>query len=286
LQMDSGPEPVGSGLSFIIDIRESVAPQIEKYFVTNYGQKLKTENRLLTRPEDIGDLIFQWNNEPFIVIERKTLPDLISSIRSDGRYREQKKRLLAARNQSPRLRIYYLIEGQLGTMPANRYFTENHRKTAYGACVNTLVRDNIPVIRTESLPDTLKTLGKMWELLTKEGSKIATCGSSIPVPTQDASYHIPIKIKKGDNYNEDWCYRAMLQQIPGVSEDVAEAISLKYTTLPILMKAYQEGDGTDRTRKALLVDVSLPKRKLTSTGKMRTVGPVVSERIWKFLGSP
>ena len=56
---------------------------------------------------DIGDLQVWWNEELYLTIERKTIPDLNSSI-LDGRYREQKCRMLANSNK-----ILYLLEGDL-----------------------------------------------------------------------------------------------------------------------------------------------------------------------------
>ena len=41
---------------------------------------------------DLGDIIIEYNDIPLIIIERKTIPDLLASIK-DGRYKEQKKRI-------------------------------------------------------------------------------------------------------------------------------------------------------------------------------------------------
>ena len=42
----------------------------------------------------LGDIIFQWNGVDIWIIERKQITDLAHSIK-DGRYREQKIRLLS-----------------------------------------------------------------------------------------------------------------------------------------------------------------------------------------------
>ena len=58
---------------------------------------------------DLGDIIFKHNNNEVLVIERKTLSDLYSSIQ-DGRYKEQKIRLMSQYNRE---QIVYLIEGDV-----------------------------------------------------------------------------------------------------------------------------------------------------------------------------
>lgn len=296
-----------AGAALIIDSREdqhTVAPQIEKWFVANFGQALRLQNRLRTETLPVGDLLFKWNDRDLVLIERKTLNDLLSSMKSDGRYREQKKRLLAARQAQPGLRVYYLIEGQLGSRPVDRWFKEPDRKRAYGASVNTLVRDGIPVIRTESFTDTMRTLGKIWELINKEGDNLLQNTNTSTNPQEQGDYSqgkasgrymspVIIKTNKGENQDEAWCYLAQLQQIPGVSEDVAEAISGLYPDMPTLFKAYQtlarscsNAEAARGKCQRLFAEIALPKRKRTSTGKVRTIGPAVSERIWRFLGSP
>jgi len=47
---------------------------------------------------DIGDIII-YNGSYKLIIERKTINDLVSSIK-DGRYREQKMRLLSYRKKN------------------------------------------------------------------------------------------------------------------------------------------------------------------------------------------
>ena len=57
---------------------------------------------------DLGDLIiFDKEKKPLLIIERKTIADLYASI-VDGRYREQKARLIKSG-----CRFCYLIEGNM-----------------------------------------------------------------------------------------------------------------------------------------------------------------------------
>jgi ERCC4-type nuclease len=63
----------------------------------------------------LGDIIFQWDNENILIIERKTIDDLAHSIK-DGRFREQKMRLIS---NYPTSKIMYLIEGNLDLINGN-----------------------------------------------------------------------------------------------------------------------------------------------------------------------
>ena len=57
---------------------------------------------------DIGDIQYKMNDELIYIIERKTVDDLGASI-NDGRYKEQKVRLLSNNKNN----IYYIIEGDI-----------------------------------------------------------------------------------------------------------------------------------------------------------------------------
>ena len=79
----------------------------------------------------LGDISFNNDENELLIIERKTLPDLLASIK-DGRYREQKLRLI--NKQKEHIQIYYLIEGDI---------YRHKQKDLIMSCVfNTMIRDN------------------------------------------------------------------------------------------------------------------------------------------------
>ena len=57
---------------------------------------------------DLGDIVFKKNDKEILIVERKTINDLYSSIR-DGRYKEQKIRLLSNSNAN----LFYILEGNI-----------------------------------------------------------------------------------------------------------------------------------------------------------------------------
>ena len=99
---------------------------------------------------DLGDIEIKYtdndgNEQLFLLIERKTMSDLISSV-NDGRYREQKKRLLDS--NIPKQKIMYLLEGHIDDIPG-------HMKTLFGMIINTLFRDKLQIIRFEDIEETI-----------------------------------------------------------------------------------------------------------------------------------
>ncbi len=101
---------------------------------------------------DVGDIQFYDDeNHLLLIIERKTATDLKSSIH-DGRYHEQKSRLLQC--GLPRFQILYLFEGNL-------------YGNCLSACIHTMYRDGIPVYRSKNILDTIAFLECVSETLEK-----------------------------------------------------------------------------------------------------------------------
>ena len=89
-------------LTIIIDIREdSLHNDIFDRDLDIYKDKID----ITKAPLDIGDVHIKYNDILYI-FERKTVKDLISSIH-DGRYREQKARMLSIYNT---IQLSYIIE--------------------------------------------------------------------------------------------------------------------------------------------------------------------------------
>ena len=87
-------------VKMLVDYREKY---IKEFFTKNREYDKIVEIRNL----EIGDIIIEINDYPTILIERKTMKDLASSI-TDGRLREQKFRI--ASSTIPKNKIFYLIK--------------------------------------------------------------------------------------------------------------------------------------------------------------------------------
>jgi ERCC4-type nuclease len=105
---------------------------------------------------DIGDFVIYSDNNPIYVFERKTISDLRSSI-CDGRYIEQKTRAIS---NFPN-RFGYIIE--IGNITSFWDLNTLENKSVQTAVVNTLIRDNIPIVFTQDSTDTCDFLVKQLE---------------------------------------------------------------------------------------------------------------------------
>jgi ERCC4-type nuclease len=105
---------------------------------------IKTENLPL------GDIIISDEKEDKLIIERKSISDLLSSIK-DGRYEEQSYRLNGLNH--PNHNIYYLIEGDVNK--PNRFKDNNVDKlTLYSAIFSLNYFKGFSVMRTFNMEET------------------------------------------------------------------------------------------------------------------------------------
>jgi ERCC4-type nuclease len=105
---------------------------------------------VITENLPLGDIIISNNNEDKIIIERKSISDLLSSIK-DGRYEEQSYRLNGLNH--PNHNIYYLIEGDINKQ--NRFKDNNVDKlTLYSAMLSLNYFKGFSVMRTFNIEET------------------------------------------------------------------------------------------------------------------------------------
>ena len=203
---------------------------------------------------DIGDLIFKLEDVVSIIIERKSVSDLFSSIK-DGRFREQKKRLLSNFSSD---KIIYLIEGQI---------PNNNKPTYYGSLVNCLIRDNIKLFQTKNISETINFIETIKKRFDDKVEYIYNSlnGGSIIAPT---NYVDTIKLKKKDNLTPENFQIITLAQIPGMSTTKAKVIMEEYKTIENLISHLKENDIQ------IIKDLKISNRKL---------GEKVSNRIKEFL---
>lgn len=114
---------------------------------------------------NLGDYLYKLNGEDILIIERKTIEDYANSIK-DGRYREQKARLLSNYNKN---QIIYLIEGDI--MENNNSFRYNKvsKDTIISSMINTMMRDGLNVFRTKNDIETVFILQKIYKKFEKQG---------------------------------------------------------------------------------------------------------------------
>lgn len=176
---------------------------------------------------DVGDVLMQDDDHDLsLVFERKTLSDLAASIK-DGRYKEQKHRLLAT---YPAHRITYIIEeGHI----VPRDLTGLMRKSVFfGMYINTMYRDGIHVVFTKSLSETAVFIHDVATKCRENPEKFKAVGRG----EDDYILSRKAKTRKIENIDPSACYQLQLCQIPGVSHKLAEGIINAYPTLMSFMQ--------------------------------------------------
>lgn len=221
------------------------------------GQTLK----LITPPVGdiwIGDMSGSLLVEGGVILERKSLSDLEASI-IDGRYEEQRGRLLAYANEH-KVAIGYVIEGETAGFQGRRFTGDSVLKII----ARIQFHHRIPVFQTKSLEATM-ALANLIELewakdKTHYSWQSSAGNSATPVA---ASY-----TKSNSRDSPDSFLLGVLTQCRGVSETLARLILEKAKTLEGLM-SLAESDI------AAISD---------STGK-RKVGKAVAARLHGLLHS-
>jgi len=169
---------------------------------------------------DLGDFQVRYGDSIRIIVERKTVSDLAASIK-DNRYREQKARVLAARDADQRLQYFYIIEGTFSFEPS---FKHKHMpgNVLAGSIINSMIRDNIFVFFTKNLSETAELLNGIMTRIVKEPSKYySTVGHQALQSYQDVA---AVQPRKKDNTDNESCLLQQICAVPGISTKKARAI--------------------------------------------------------------
>lgn len=220
----------------------------------------------------LGDMIICDDaGYELIVIERKTLKDLVSSIK-DGRYREQSFRL----NNYPihNHNIIYLIEGQ-----NKSNFKSQERKMIESSYFSLMYYKGFSVIRTKNIEETFKFVLRIMDKIKREKKKVAYYNNeekeTKKSKEQDCNLYVEnVKCVKKNNIVPENIGQIILNQIPGISSTTSLVLMEKFGSIYNLIKEIE----TDKERKKLM-DIKYE----TSTGKQRRISKKCIENIYKYL---
>jgi len=152
-----------------------------------------------------------------LIFERKAGNDLEASIK-DGRYQEQKARLLG-------LRCTYILES-----------TQIDTEAKQSAVIHTMYRDNMHVVFTRDLSETGGFIKNVYQRCLAHPEYFS--GASLA-----GSYLNTLKSKKSENINPENCWILQLSQLPGISTTIAKSISQVYPTMAKLLDALRSSDN-------------------------------------------
>ena len=218
------------------------------------------------KPICLGDIHFVHDDKEILIIERKSLQDLVSSIK-DGRYEEQSYRLIHSSGMY-RHHIVYVIEGLFSQLRQPR-----DKKMVYSAMTMLQLYKGFNVIRTQSVIDTaewiLYTADKLGREL--ERGYLPWTPEAKENDIEPARYCNVVKKTKKDNITPENIGEIILSQIPSISSVSAIAIMKKFGTITNLIDAI-------RNDPICLNDIVCETK-----GKTRKIGKNVVENILKFL---
>lgn len=205
--------------------------------------ELNNENKYKVQVQqlDVGDFCFYDDVEkkPIIILERKSLQDLDSSIK-DGRYNEQSLRLsnVDIHNHN----IYYVIEG----IVAN-YRNRDKIKTLRSSIVSLNYYKGFSVINTVDANDTANTVYNFFDKIMREKKrepyyKLESMNKNMDNNeysneeiNNDIEYVKNVKNQKKSQITKNNILAIMLNQIPSVSSVSSIAITQIYKSLDELM---------------------------------------------------
>jgi crossover junction endonuclease MUS81 len=247
--------------------------------------------KIVVEPLPLGDIIINNGQIDNIIVERKSLSDLASSIK-DGRYDEQSYRLNGLPHHNHN--IVYLIEGDLTKF--NSFKERIDKQTLYSAMFSINYYKGFSLMRSTNMDETAfivcnmaykigKDLNKQpyfSQLLAKPEDTTTTIGvidnpdsesGLLAQQVQSKDYCSVIKKVKKDNITEENIGEIMLCQIPGISSVTALTIMEKFKTLPNLIKCIQDDPEC-------LNGISA----ICSNGKSRKINQTSIASIVKYLG--
>jgi len=197
-------------LTLTLDSRETkLINNIKERDLDKYTESIKIETKQL----DIADILIS-SNEKTLLIERKTVSDLLSSIK-DGRYKEQKTRLLSSGYD-----ITYIIEGD--DILSN--FNQRHQEILSSIYIFSMYRDKIHLVFTRNITDTATFILTLCTKMIDKADKFISNDNQ-------TSYVDCIKMKKSSNVTPDVCFIMQLSQIPSISATIAKNIQKQYPTM-------------------------------------------------------
>lgn len=232
-----------------IDSREQELYSKCKFQIEN-NEKYK-DLKLVSQNLHLGDIIINDGENECVIIERKTVNDLASSIR-DGRYEEQSYRLNGLEHHNHN--IIYLVEGNISNFTSFKNRVD--KLSLYSSMVSIHFFKGFSVMRSNNLEESATIICNMAYKIVSNLKKGKTgyysnvqnldvsLNENISVENEmnEKKYCSVVKKVKKENITVDNIGEIMLCQIPGVSSLSAMAILKEYKTISNLIKKIQEDD--------------------------------------------
>lgn len=195
-------------MKVIIDEREASLYELCLTHECLNKEMIVLEKRVL----QLGDILFMSDDETttFLCIERKSLQDLLASIK-DGRYSEQSYRLT---NCFPNPHnVVYLLEGMLSTV--------NDKKLVISCIASLNYFKGFSVHRTVSMAETALYILCMADKMAREITKGTKPFLLADKSAESTDYCDVVKVSKKANITKENIGQMILMQIPGISSAIS-----------------------------------------------------------------
>jgi len=213
-------------MNLIIDNREHALIESCQKYLANHDDEKNIHLQIKTL--DLADVIIQRTEDEkeILYIERKTIPDLLASIK-DGRYKEQSFRLSNASGM-PTHHIMYIIEGFLSSVSVSE------KKLVLSTLASLNVFKGFSIMKTANVHETAELIICMTAKISRELDKgcipVYFCSpiNNSVTPTEISSSYLNVvkKVKK-ENLTPSNMAEIVLCQIPGISTKTAAAIIMQ-----------------------------------------------------------
>jgi ERCC4-type nuclease len=183
---------------------------------------------------DVGDILIQnAEGEPLLVIERKSHADFAAS-NQDGRYREQRARLMAVRGSG--VAVLYILEG-VWKHDEERVYGSTTEAQLKRLTTRLILRYGIPVLCTESITDTAHWCQTFLNQLNDDPTVFYPDSSSAANDAMTGFTAALNTVKKG-NKTPAGTAHAMISAVPGLgSKRVASLLGIKSIAELVTMSA-------------------------------------------------
>jgi ERCC4-type nuclease len=207
-------------LTVVIDIRErELWELLEPWYAENSEGWIAVK-----KPLDVGDISFSIDDQPpLVVLERKSAEDFGASL-ADGRYREQRARLLSLRGQGAS--IGYIVE----VPPWSPTLTRTWCRGSFNeiqlqqSIIRLQFRYTIPVFQAASPKETVHWIRRIAKQLVADAN-VFRGGLSEDRIQVAAAYKDAIHTKKASNNTQEIVFQSMLQTVPGLGKAAVDAIA-------------------------------------------------------------
>jgi crossover junction endonuclease MUS81 len=216
----------------------------------------------------VGDFIIQSDISNIdtieMIIERKSIKDLCASI-TDGRFREQKRRLFDSVKDSSR--ITYIIEGIRKIQVLEGVEKQNilSQNIISGSILNLIYKHNYRVVQTENKLDTFNNILLLYKKFKNGDFKQDINTQTVELVTKSK------KISENKLVNQ-------LCLISGVSSKTADVVinEMKFTSIQDIITSYLS-KSSEKEKEEMLCNIIIDNSK-----KIRKVGNALSKKIYYY----